>query len=257
MTTQLEASVDFAEYIASHDYAYSQADGRCDPIHSGHADCSGLAVASARWVGVDLPCTGSFALAQMCHAAGTGITFEEACERRGSLFFLGIREGQGGVPGRDPGHVAIGRGRDVRERRTVEARNRRAGILFGPVDGRNWTYCAMPPWLRGAVPITTPPPVVAPEEDDEDMLKPTDVTSSLTNQWGSWQQTADGGIITLEGKFYGNFLGLKPEKRRGNHFPFVALSNRKDGKEGYMQTCRDRAYYQHGPDTVRDYVEAP
>lgn len=153
----LEGFVQFAERIANGPYYYYTGSGRCDPLHSGYADCSGLVVAGLRSQGVGIDCTGSFMLARICHANGTGIPFSQARNTRGALLFMGINEGQGGRPGIDPGHVAIVSRPGV----TVEARNRRAGILYGPTDNRGWNYCAMPPWFRnqpGPGPAPAPGP---------------------------------------------------------------------------------------------------
>lgn len=158
---QMDGMASFMEYLAAGPFYYYPGWDRCDPIHSGYADCSGSVVASMRHVGIEVICTGSFQLAIWCHQQGLGLSFEEAINTRGSLFFKGIHEGQGGIPGEDPGHVAMGVGHS---RLVVEARNRAAGILLGPGDWRGWDYCARPPFLsKSRTPIIRPRPRPKPQ----------------------------------------------------------------------------------------------
>lgn len=166
---QVLAFVAFAERIANGPYRYYAGGDRCNPLASGLSDCSGLVVASARAAGVTIDCTGSFSLAQRCHAAHTGVSLDVARATRGALLFKGINEGQGGRPGIDSGHVAISEGDGT----TVEARNSRAGILFGPFDGRGWDYAGLPPWFPMTVagPLPAPPsPKVDPGSGGSNMI---------------------------------------------------------------------------------------
>lgn len=158
---QITEFVNFLDTLAAGNYYYSQGAGRCDPLSSGYADCSGAVVAAARHVGVTIDCTGSFAISRMCHAAGTGIGTDEARNTRGALLFLGENEGQGGIPGVDPGHIATSSGDGT----IVEARNHNAGILITPYDFfGGWAYHALPPWFPATSdtpPSPMPPPEVA------------------------------------------------------------------------------------------------
>jgi hypothetical protein len=82
----------------------------------------------------------------------------------------------------------------------------------------------------------------APKPEDDDVPKPTDVVDALENQWGRWQLTADGGVRTKKGKFYGSYPGLPPDRRLGTRY-FLTISNRGDGREGYMLTANDGNEY--------------
>lgn len=153
---QMNAMVDFSEAIAAGPYYYYQGPGRCDPLNSGYADCSGQVVASYRHIGFDMVCTGSFQLAIWAHQEHRGISYDQARSTRGALCWIGINEGQGGVPGRDPGHIGWSLGNGL----TCEARNSRVGIVIADFDWRGWDYFALPPFLNYSA-------VVEPEQPEK------------------------------------------------------------------------------------------
>lgn len=173
----LEGAVRFSINVANGPYRYGSFDcsDRCNPAASGCADCSGLVCASVRSQGRQVACLGSFAIARICHQAGLGLSLEDARAERGALVFIGTHEGQGGIAGVDPGHVARSLGNGL----VVEARNHRAGILVGNFDNRGWVYGAHDPWLwkPGSPPKPLPVPV---QEEDMQIISLGDDAASNT-----------------------------------------------------------------------------
>ncbi|WP_370325302.1 C40 family peptidase [Euzebya sp.] len=95
-------------------------------------DCSGLATAAARTVGLSFP-GGSKNQYAACRDAGRLIPVGEAVRTYGAALFR--------MTG-DPTHVAISRGDGT----TIEARGRRYGVgVFSATDGRAWTHGGLIP----------------------------------------------------------------------------------------------------------------
>lgn len=76
------------------------------------------------------------------------------------------------------------------------------------------------------------------------MPKPTDTVAALSNHFGSWRLTANGGIYTDRGQFYGSYLSLPSAARQGSRY-FVSITERTDDstKEGYTLWANDGADY--------------
>lgn len=134
---------------------YDQCGSRCHPDQYPHCvDCSGLTSFVLNELGLVEGCTGSFQQAREAHRVGGGFSIDAALNTPGCLLFQGINQGQGGVPGRDPGHVGISAGDGVH---TLEARGHWAGV--GVFFGRSlvWQWAGMMPGVTtGAAPM---PPV--------------------------------------------------------------------------------------------------
>jgi hypothetical protein len=147
---------------------YSQAGGRCRPDIYGYADCSGFTCYGMMKAGVDLGCTGSFALARIGHAQNRGISIDQARRTRGAWLFRGINQGQGGEPGVDPGHIATSLGNG----NTIEARGHIAGVGVFPFDSLTWDWACLPVGLTGfgtapTAQVSTPSsPVAVPDPED-------------------------------------------------------------------------------------------
>lgn len=77
-----------------------------------------------------------------------------------------------------------------------------------------------------------------------DMPNPTDTVDALSNQFGSWRLTAQGGIYTERGSFYGSYLQLPASDRLGSRY-FIAITERVDNptKAGYTLWANDGADY--------------
>jgi len=157
MVGTLQGFVNYELAIAKNDaYRYGSWDcsDRCNPERSGCADCSGLVCAALRNQGVDVGCLGSFELARICYSKGglipTGVN------EYGSLLFMGINQGRGGIPGVDPGHV----GTDLGNGYVVHALSHKWGILVTPKSWVNWSGHYRNVWLTGAPPK---PPIVVPK----------------------------------------------------------------------------------------------
>lgn len=140
---------------------------RCEPRQSGCEDCSGMTSADLTELGVGAGCEGSFFQSRRFHAAGTGMSFEQAVKTPGAFGFVGVNEGQGGTPGVDPGHVGIFVGDD---QHTVEARGHWAGVGIFIARSIVWDWCGMPPGVNDPVGVPVPPipelPPLAVQEDD-------------------------------------------------------------------------------------------
>ena len=218
--TQTDDFVLFAERIAAGNYYYYQGAGRCDPLRSGYADCSGLVVASLRRVGIAIESTGSFALARMGHAADAGLSITEGRRTRGALCYIGTNEGQGGRPGIDPGHVAISRWDGT----TVEARNRRAGIGIFDYDNRGWDWVGRNHWTSTTPTPPEPTPTPPPEEAEVmDIVAVTKAAAALNEQPFGWLDTATRRVWSLYG-FVIAWDGVSDDATlRGDHDPQYML----------------------------------
>lgn len=130
--------------VARHIY-YEQGPGRCHPDQSGYSDCSGFTSFGMNQAGIPWDCDGSFDQARRGHQAGTGLSIDEARHTRGAWLFEGMNEGQGGIPGVDPGHVSTSLG----DGRTVEARGHSSGVGIFTFDSLRWDWACKPPGLGG------------------------------------------------------------------------------------------------------------
>ncbi len=129
---------------------------RCSPDVAPHCvDCSGLTSYVLNKLGLNEGCTGSFLQAIECHRAGTGMSIDQAFRTPGALLFQGKNEGQGGIPGKDPGHVGISAGDNVH---SLEARGHYSGVGVFQARSLIWQYAAMPVGVTAAHPIPNPPP---------------------------------------------------------------------------------------------------
>ncbi len=141
-------------------YAYGFAD-RCGGRYRQH-DCSGYMVWAMNQLGLYMPCSTSFTMAQQGYANGLQIGYEEARKTKGVWCISGPNGGRG--PSRkangSDGHIACG----VGDGTTREARGRAYGCTIGPFDGRGWDAYFKIPGLD-----YTPPPPPKPKEY-EDMI---------------------------------------------------------------------------------------
>ena len=151
---------------------------RCRPDQYPHCvDCSGLTSYVLNTLGLNEGCTGSFEQSIECHRAGTGMSIDDAFRTPGALLFQGINEGQGGVPGRDPGHVGISMGDNLH---SLEARGHWSGVGVFYARSLIWQYAAMPvgvsrqpipqPLPPGPQPPPMPVPNLATEETNVTMV---------------------------------------------------------------------------------------
>lgn len=136
---------DYVNDLLSLHVRYNQGSQRCEPDISGYGDCSGVICWATRKVGINLGCTGSFALAQLGHHFNTGISIEQARNTKGAWVFQGINQGQGGVPGRDPGHIGTSLGNG----QTFEARGHIAGVGVFDFNSIRWVWACQPPYMTG------------------------------------------------------------------------------------------------------------
>lgn len=139
---------------------------RCRPDQAPHCvDCSGLTSYVLNKLGVPFrasDCTGSFQQARELHAAGRGMSVEKAMRTPGALLFQGVNEGQGGIPGVDPGHVGFSAGDGFH---TLEARGHYSGVgVFYRLPSA-WDWAGMPVGVENVVkPVPVPPaPIVLPD----------------------------------------------------------------------------------------------
>lgn len=140
---------------------------RCHPEWAPHCcDCSGLTSSVFRrigLVGADY-CTGSFQQAIDSHRAGGGMSIEEARHTPGAGLWRGKNQGQGGIPGQDPGHVGISVGDGVH---SLEARGHWAGNGLFLLDSLVWDFAGMfAGVVRASGPTTEPLPKPPPELED-------------------------------------------------------------------------------------------
>lgn len=100
------------------------------------------------------------------------------------------------------------------------------------------------PWLAGFLGLKIPQ--VAPinsNKGDIDML-PTDVTGHLVTPHGEWFQTANGGIQTVSGPFYGSYGSLPTHYQDNPNRRFYCdPSPRADGLPGYVLHSNDGGHY--------------
>lgn len=75
-------------------------------------------------------------------------------------------------------------------------------------------------------------------------MDPSAVVDVLPSGSNEWLLTAGGAVITVAGQFYGSPDGLPPETQAGFALPFVAITERIDGKIGY--TCWDSSSEHRG-----------
>lgn len=139
---------------------YDQCSSRCYPDRPPHCtDCSGVTSRAEQLLGLipEGDCEGSFEQARRAHAAGPGIPFAEALWKPGCWGFIGMNEGQGGVPGRDPGHVFTFVGDGVH---SAEARGHHSGVGIYDAHAHESTvdWCGMPPGVTRAGQPGTPAP---------------------------------------------------------------------------------------------------
>lgn len=115
-------------------YAYGFND-RCGGSYRQH-DCSGYMVWAMNQLGLYMPCSTSFVMAQQGYAYGMQIGYEEARRTKAVWCISGPNGGRGPsrrVNGSD-GHVACSAGDGT----TREARGRAYGVYVGSFDGRGW-----------------------------------------------------------------------------------------------------------------------
>lgn len=79
---------------------------------------------------------------------------------------------------------------------------------------------------------------------DNDMPLPTDTVGALSTTYGSWRLTADGGVATERGPFYGSYLSLPADQRQGVRH-FTSITERVDDPRapGYTLWANDGAKY--------------
>lgn len=128
---------------------------RCHPNLSGCCDCSGLTSDTLALLGVGQGCEGSFAQSRRFHAAHTGLPYSQAIWTPGAFGFQGINEGQGGIPGKDEGHVGIFVGDGIH---TLEARSHFAGVGMFYAASLRWDWCGMPVGVTRAGSSAQPSP---------------------------------------------------------------------------------------------------
>lgn len=166
---------------------YDQCASRCEVWQWPHCvDCSGLTSATLNQLGLNEGCTGSFQQSIESHRVGGGLPFSVAINTPGAFAWEGINQGQGGVPGRDPGHVGIFVGDGTH---TLEARGHWAGIGLFFARSLVWDYCGMMPGVTRAdgpipVPLPHPLPPHPPQITQEDSVSMVALPNSAVTQTG-------------------------------------------------------------------------
>ncbi len=141
-------------------YEYGFAD-RCGGRYHQH-DCSGYLVWAMNQLGLYMPCSTSFVMAQQGYANGMQIGYEEARRTPAVWCVKGPNGGRG--PSRramgSDGHIACG----VGDGTTREARGRAYGVVAASFDGRGWDAFFKIPGIDYRPQIIVPP---KPKENEE------------------------------------------------------------------------------------------
>jgi hypothetical protein len=191
-----------------------------------------------RTQGVDLGCQGSFWLASECHRHGGQLSIADGINTYGALLFMGINEGRGGVPGRDPGHVATSLGNGY----VVHALSHRHGILVTPASWCRWTGAYRNVWMTGSTPGPTPQPpppllhIVKPPPKETGAM---DIVRTPSGN-GYYIVAADGGVFTFgDAKYFGSMGGKHLNQ------PVVDMAVRPQG-DGYWLAAADGGVFSFG-----------
>ncbi len=142
-------------------YSYGFAD-RCGGRYGQH-DCSGYMVWAMNQLGLYMPCSTSFVMADLGYRNGMQISYEEARKTKAVWCISGPNGGRGPsqrAMGSD-GHIACG----VGDGTTREARGRAYGVYIGNFENRGWDAYFKIPGID-----YSPPPPPKPKEEEEDMI---------------------------------------------------------------------------------------
>lgn len=135
-------------------YGSYDCNDRCHPDIGNHCgDCSGGTSRALELNGAGHGCEGSFAQARRFHDAGTGLSLADALWTPGAFGFVGINEGQGGIPGRDPGHVFMFEGDGLH---SLEFRGHEAGVGRFFATSHVVSWCGFPPGIKRTGQVSQP-----------------------------------------------------------------------------------------------------